>query len=224
MMRDDQRVPPEPASPLFFFGAMSPYSWFAAERIERLLPRALWRGVFAGAVFKANGRMSWGLTEQRAERIADCEARAAAHGLGPISWPEPWPTSDLLIARAMIFAERPRPAPRQAVVGDGAVDRAERGDAKALALAAMRLAFLDGADLAEEDVVLEAGRLAGIAQSELRNALADPDIKEALRSATDDALALGVLGVPTIVIGEELFWGDDRLEDAAAAHRSPNGG
>ena len=80
---------------------MSPYSWFAAERIKQLLPEAQWRGVLAGAIFKANGRVSWGLTERRGEGIADCEARAAAHGLGPIRWPEPWPTSDLLIARAM---------------------------------------------------------------------------------------------------------------------------
>jgi 2-hydroxychromene-2-carboxylate isomerase len=42
-------------------------------------------------------------------------------------------------------------------------------------------------------------------------------VKEALRQATDEALALGVVGVPTVAIGDELFWGDDRLEDAAAA-------
>src|SRR5271165_4577608 len=105
-MRDDRPVSPQAASPLFFFGAMSPYSWFAAERIDRVLSDARWRGVFAGAIFKASGRVSWGLTEHRRAGIADCEARARAHGLGPICWPEPWPTSDLLIARAMTFAER----------------------------------------------------------------------------------------------------------------------
>src|SRR5271167_3339507 len=98
------RTAPRPR-PLFFFGAMSPYSWFAAERIERLLPQAQWRGVLAGALFKANDRVSWGLTERRDQGIADCRARAAAHGLGPIHWPDPWPTSDLLVARAMAYAE-----------------------------------------------------------------------------------------------------------------------
>jgi 2-hydroxychromene-2-carboxylate isomerase len=217
-MGDDRRVTIEPAPPLFFFGAMSPYSWFAAERIERLLPDARWQGVFAGAIFKANGRVSWGLTERRAEGIADCETRAAAHGLGPIRWPEPWPTSDLLIARALIFAERAgRP-------GESAADgRDGHSQARALALAAMRLAFLHGADLEQEDVVIEAGRRAGIDAVALSSALADSDVKETLRNATDDVLALGVFGVPTIVIGEELFWGDDRLEDAAAAHRSLHG-
>src|SRR6202795_2663515 len=108
--------------PRFFFGAMSPYSWFAAERIDGLLPDAQWHCVLAGAVFKANGRVSWGLTDRRAEGIGDSEARAAEHGLGPIRWPQPWPTSDLLVARAMAFAE-------------------QRGELKALALAAMRLSF-----------------------------------------------------------------------------------
>jgi 2-hydroxychromene-2-carboxylate isomerase len=209
-------------SPLFLLGAMSPYSWFAAERIEHLLPDAQWRGVFAGAIFKANGRVSWGLTERRDEGIADCRARAAAHGLGPLHWPEPWPTSDLLIARAMIFAERAAPAAPDAAGDGSAGDCAGRGGVRALALAAMRLAFLDGADIGEEDVVLEAGERAGIASDELKGALSDVDVKDALRSATDEVLALGVVGVPTVVIGEKLFWGDDRLDDAVAAHRSLN--
>jgi 2-hydroxychromene-2-carboxylate isomerase len=197
---------PGPASPLFFFGAMSPYSWFAAERIERLLPGARWHGVFAGAIFKASGRVSWGLTEDREDGMADCEARAAGHGLGPIRWPDPWPTNDLLIARALTFAE---------LRGD---------DARALGLAAMRLAFLEGADLGEAEVVLEAGRRAGLEVRDLGDALSDADVKDALRRATDDALALGVFGVPTIVIGGELFWGDDRLDEAAAAYGSQPAG
>jgi 2-hydroxychromene-2-carboxylate isomerase len=195
--------------PRFYFGAMSPYSWFAAERIEQLLPAAEWRGVLAGAVFKAHGRVSWGLTDQRADGIADCEARAAAHGLGPIRWPEPWPTSDLLLARAMAYADRCPPQPSQS-----------QARLKAFALSAMRLAFLEGADLGAEEAVLEAGRRTGIDPGDLRDALSDADIKGAVRKVTYEALALGVFGVPTIAIGAELFWGDDRVKDAVAAYRS----
>jgi 2-hydroxychromene-2-carboxylate isomerase len=225
-------------APLFFFGAMSPYSWFAAERIERLLPEAQWRGVLAGAIFKANGRVSWGLTERRGEGIADCERRAALYGLGRIRWPRPWPTSDLLIARALIFAatsgapRAPAPvapgeaagAPTSEIAATGetraAGEHGVAGRQRPLALAAMRLAFLEGADLADPRAVLEAGRRSGIDERELEGALYDPVVKDALRSATDEALALGVFGVPTIAIGRELFWGDDRLEEAVRAHRS----
>ncbi len=223
-MRDDRDVSSQPPPPLFLFGAMSPYSWFAAERIDGLLPDARWRGVFAGAIFKAHDRVSWGSTEYRDGGIADCEARASAHGLGPIRWPDPWPTSDLLIARAMTFAEGATGAPRQGPAGERTADPGEQSEVKALGLAAMRLAFLDGADLGEESAVLEAGRRAGLDTGALANALSAPDIKDALRSATDEALALGVFGVPTILLGGELYWGDDRLEQAAAAHRSQLGG
>jgi 2-hydroxychromene-2-carboxylate isomerase len=191
-------------APRFYFGAMSPYSWLAAERIGQLLPHADWRGVLAGAIFKANDRVSWGLTGRRAGGIADCEERAAAHGLGPIDWPDPWPTSDLLIARAMAFAE-------------------QRGALKPLALSAMRLAFLHGADLGERDAVLEAGRRAGLEAAELEGALQAPAVKLALRAVTEEALAAVVFGVPSVVVGTELFWGDDRLEDAARADETLRG-
>jgi 2-hydroxychromene-2-carboxylate isomerase len=186
--------------PRFFFGAMSPYSWFAAERIGRLLPEARWSGVLAGAIFKAHGRVSWGLTESREAGIADCDARARTHGLGPIRWPEPWPTSDLLVARAMAYAE--------------IEDQLEP-----YALAAMRLSFLEGADLGERDAVLEAGRRAGIETEVLDTALELPEVKRRLRKGTDEALELGVFGVPTVTFADELYWGDDQLERAAEEHR-----
>jgi 2-hydroxychromene-2-carboxylate isomerase len=198
-MREHVRMPTRP--PLFYFGAMSPYSWFAAERIERLLPGARWRGVFAGAIFKANGRSSWGLGEQRGEGMTDCEARAATHGLGKIRWPDPWPTSDLLIARAMVHAD-------------------SRGLLRSFALGAMRLSFLEGADLGDAATVLEAGRRAGMVPPELEAALTDPLVKQALRDVNDEALGRGVFGVPTVALDGQLFWGDDRLEEAADAYRA----
>ena len=42
-------------------------------------------------------------------------------------------------------------------------------------------------------------------------------MKERLQQATAEAIARGVTGVPTVAVGDELFWGDDRLEDAVAA-------
>ena len=188
-------------TPQFFFGAMSPYSWISAERIERLLPQARWRGIFLGGMFKSNGRVSWGLTEERDAGIADCEARAAKYGLGPIVWPEPWPTNDLHVARAMAYADM-------------------HGQLRPFALSAMRLSFLEGANIGELDSVLEAGRRIGIEPTVLDAALGEQAVKDALRQSTDDALAQGVFGVPTVIVDGELFWGDDRLQDAADAYRS----
>jgi 2-hydroxychromene-2-carboxylate isomerase len=223
-VRDDSPVALT-APPSFFFGAMSPYSWFAAERIERLLPEARWHGVLTGAIFKRHGRISWGLTERRAAGIADCEQRAAHYGLGAIVWPEEWPTSDLLIARAMTFCEELAVREQPTRAGRAAPHEAPRvgsGDRllRRFALAAMRLAFLEGADLGEADAVVEGGRRAGIDERRLREALVEPRIKDALRVATEQALTAGVFGVPTVLVGDELFWGDDRLSDAAAAYHA----
>ena len=186
------------SEPAFVFGAMSPYSWFAAERVEALLGPVRWWPVFAGGLFRSRGRPSWGLTDERPGQIAECEARAERHGLGPIAWPDPWPTVDLKIARALIRA------------GDD-------GATRELALAAMRLAFREGRDLDEVETIAEAARRAGLDPSAIVAAIDDDDVKARTRAATDAAFALGVRGVPTIVVEGQLFWGDDRLEEAARA-------
>jgi len=184
---------------VFYFAAMSPYSWMSAERIERVLPAARWAPVTAAFIFKAAGRMPWGLTDQRADGIADCEQRARERGLGEISWPEPWPTSDIPVARAMTYAD-------------------SSGRLRPYALSAMRLAFLEGADLELPETLLEAARRCDIDEEELASGIEDPAVKELLRERTDEASSLGVFGVPTVIAVGELFWGDDRLDDAARAH------
>lgn len=181
----------------FFFGALSPYSWFTAERIDSVMPGAEWCPVLAGVVFQANDRTSWGFTDERAAKIADCEARAASYGLGPIAWPDPWPTRDLVAGRAMMFARR-------------------EGRLKDFALTVMRLAFLEGIDIDSVEAMREAASRCGLGPDSVEDALQDQSIKDELREATQAAIDLGVWGVPTIAVGGELFWGDDRLEDAAA--------
>ena len=48
-------------------------------------------------------------------------------------------------------------------------------------------------------------------------------VKDALRAATEKASDQGVTGVPSVVVGEEVFWGDDKLEAAAEALRTLGG-
>ncbi len=54
-----------------------------------------------------------------------------------------------------------------------------------------------------------------------KDRIASPDIKSALRSNTEEAIARGVFGVPTIAVGEELFWGYDMTDMAIAYLRDP---
>jgi 2-hydroxychromene-2-carboxylate isomerase len=61
---------------------------------------------------------------------------------------------------------------------------------------------------------------AGFDPALMRAAIADPEIKAALRAATEAAWGAGVRGVPTLRVGEALYYGDDQLERAAGL-RSP---
>ena len=82
--------------------------------------------------------------------------------------------------------------------------------------AAWRSAFQAGVELSVAERVFDLAPEVGLTPQELAAGTADPEIKRALRDATDAAYAAGVFGVPTVAVGGEVFWGDDRLEDAAA--------
>jgi 2-hydroxychromene-2-carboxylate isomerase len=155
--------------------------------------------VLLGGLFKLASRSSWavGDYERRQAGMAEIERRAQSYGLPPIRWPDPWPTNYLTAMRAATYAF---------TIGKG----------REFTLQAFRNAFQHGRDLSITANVLDTGEQAGIHRDRLNTGTRDPQIKEALRRATDTAFQLGVYGVPTIAIDDELFWGDDRLEDAAA--------
>jgi 2-hydroxychromene-2-carboxylate isomerase len=80
-------------------------------------------------------------------------------------------------------------------------------DSREFALSAFRTHFVEGLALSEPENVARAAEEVGSRPEE---------DKERLRANTDLALSLGVFGVPTVVVGAQLFWGDDRLEEAAS--------
>ncbi len=185
----------------FYFDLGSPYAYLAAERVPEAMPEGVhWQPVSLGALFKLNGRSSWavGVRERRQAGMAEVEDRARRYGLAPIRWPDPWPSNYLYAMRAATYA-------------------LQAGQGAQFAMAAFREAFVHGHDLALPEHVLQAAEQAGLDPRAVDAATGDPQVKLALRTATDAAHALGVFGVPTIAIGGELFWGEDRLRDAAAA-------
>jgi 2-hydroxychromene-2-carboxylate isomerase len=187
--------------PIFYFDLGSPYSYLAAERIHSVLPEPpVWQPILLGGLFKRHGRRSWADTDGRAAGIREVERRARERGLPALSWPEPWPGDMLAAMRAATYA-------------------AQIGRAAAFALAAFRQAFVGGRDLSVIDNVLIAAAACELHPRALLAAVGSDQVKKALRATTDEAADLGVVGVPTVAVGGELFWGDDRLEEAADACR-----
>jgi 2-hydroxychromene-2-carboxylate isomerase len=187
--------------PVFYYDFNSPYAWLAAERVNSVLPvPPLWQPVSFGHILRASAREPWSFHEpSRSEGMAEVERRAAERGLPAPRWIDGWPleTYSLVPLRAGIFAQ-------------------QAGRAVSFSLAAFRQFFNAGRTLAELDNVLIAAAACELHPRAVTKGIESQTVKDALREATDEAIALGVRGVPTIAVGDQLFWGDDRLEEAAA--------
>lgn len=184
----------------FYFDLGSPFAYLTAERLQQRLPGVtVWQPVLLGGIFKLNGRSSWALgdADRRRTGIDEVQRRAHEYGLLPLHWPDPWPADYLFAMRVATFASQ-----------------IERG--REFAMQAFRAAFTSGRDLSVPERVLETAAEIGIDPQTATDATLDPAVKAALRTATESAHERGVFGVPTIAIDETLFWGDDRLQDAAA--------
>jgi 2-hydroxychromene-2-carboxylate isomerase len=187
----------------FYFDLGSPYAYLTAERISGLFTEAgleqpEWQPVLLGGLFRHFDRDSWSKGPGRAEGIAEIERRAAAYGLPPLAWPDPWPGNTLLAMRAATFGK-------------------QTGRTVSFALAAFRQAFAGGRDLTEADNVLIAAAACELHPNALLKAVETEHVKGALREATDAAAELGVFGVPSLVVDGQVFWGDDKVEEAVAA-------
>jgi 2-hydroxychromene-2-carboxylate isomerase len=185
----------------FYFDLGSPYSYLAAERINSLFDEPPeWQPILLGALFKIHDRDSWANGAGRQDGIREVERRAAEYGLPEIRWPDPWPGNTLTAMRAATFAK-------------------QIGKVVSFSLAGFRQAFAGGRDLSDPDNVMLAAAACELHPNALTKAVQTQGVKDALREATDEAAARGVIGVPTVVVGDQAFWGDDKLADAAAAAR-----
>lgn len=185
----------------FWFDFGSTYAYLSALRVDGLAARAGvrvdWRPFLLGPIFTARG---WPTSpfqvypDKGRHMWRDVERRAALHGL-PFRRPSAFPQNGLLASRLML-----------AGLGHG------------WAAAFAREVFL--AEFARDEPISRAETLAPLierAGGDPASALADAGssrIKAALRRQTEEAAALGIFGAPTFVNDGEMFWGDDRLEEA----------
>jgi 2-hydroxychromene-2-carboxylate isomerase len=188
-----------PEHPIFYYDLGSPYAYLAAERIQRILPVVpVWQPILLGGIWKETGGMSWAATDERRRGMAEIERRATQYGLMPLRWPVGWPNNTLQAMRAATFAQH-------------------TGRTVAFSLAAFRQAFAAGRDLSDVDNVLIAAAACELHPKAVLKAIEMQSTKDRLRGETRKAYERGVRGVPTIAVGDELFWGDDRLEEAGVA-------
>ena len=187
----------------FWFEFASTYSYLSVMRIERAAEAAgvdvAWKPFLLGPVFLAlgwndspfniyppKGRYMW----------RDLERLAAKEGL-PFQRPSRFPRSGVLAARVALIG-----------VADGWV--------APFARAVMAANFAEDREIAEPAVIEDILSTLGLPVAEVMARAQDEANKLALRRQTERAAELGLFGAPSFRVGEELFWGNDRLEDALA--------
>ena len=188
----------------FWYEFASTYSYLAAMRIEAMADAAgvalVWRPFLLGPIFSAQGWSSspFNLYPAKGRYMwRDMEREAARFGV-PFYRPAPFPQNGLLAARIALLG-------------------ADRGWTPAFTRAVYAAEFAGGRDIADREAL--SGMLAGLSldpDAILAEAQADAN-KSRLRRLNEEAQARGVFGAPTFLAEDgEMFWGNDRLEQALA--------
>src|ERR1700742_36514 len=180
----------------FFFDLASPFTYLAAERVDRAFDAVTWT--------PASSQMlrcrSLPTNESSAQEIMElAEARAAALRL-PLEWPERWPAAVPAAMRVAHFA-------------------AQEGRAAPFVLAATRLAFAGGFDLDDLEILTEAVAAAGLPLEHCLRAAREERRDGAMEAASRRLLGAGADRLPALWTSRGVFWGEDRVGAAAATAR-----
>ena len=179
----------------FFFDLACPFSYLAAERVERAFDDVIWTPAAGGPLGRL-GPAPAGTSTAAACRQA--EERAAALRL-PLVWPERFPTGTAAMRVAAYAAER----------GRGGV----------FVLAAARLAFCGGFDIDHPDTIAEAAAAAGLSLEDALSAACDQSRDAAGEASGRVLLAAGADRLPALRVGRTLHWGERRVGNAVTAAR-----
>ena len=185
----------------FWFEYGSTYTYLSVARISALAAargvQVEWRPFLLAPILKDYGRVQGpfdGYPVKAQYMWRDLQRRAARHGL-PYRKPSAYPPNTLLTARVGTLA-------------------ATQGWCEPFTREVFRLHWTEDVAIGTDQNLRRALTAVGRNPDEVLVAAQSDANKQLLRAVTGAAEALGIFGSPTFVIGDELFWGDDRLEDA----------
>lgn len=181
----------------FFYDIGSPYSYLCATQIRGVADKheraVTWRPMLLGAVFKASGNDMPARVPAKAQwMLKDLQLWAKHYGV-QFQFPPLFPANTVRAMRACVAAQA-------------------RGKVEAMSVSLFQAYWVRGLDPSGEEAIGQASAAAGLDGAEILKAIDEQATKDALRKNTDEAVARGVFGAPTIFVGDAMFWGNDRLE------------
>ncbi|MEQ9039125.1 MAG: 2-hydroxychromene-2-carboxylate isomerase [Silicimonas sp.] len=188
------------SQPEFWISIGSTYSYLTVSRLPRIEERTGirfdWRPFSVREIMIEMNNIPFATKPAKAAYMwRDIERRAGMYGLEP-KLPAAYP-----------LAEFDR-ANRVAILGR------QEGWVRDYVIATYRLWFEHGLEAGSQENLTRALSEVGVDADEVIARAASDEIGAAYRAATDEARQRGIFGAPSIVVDGELFWGDDRLEDA----------
>ena len=188
----------------FFFDFGSPAAYLAFTQLPAIAARTgatiVWKPMLLGGVFKATGNASPVTVPAKGKWIrADFKRFAARYGV-PLSYPPGFPVNTLAMMRGAIGMQMRRPA-----------------DFERYCRAMYAGMFERALDMGDASVLAGVLKEAGFDAAEFESMIADPEVKQGLIRNTEEAVARGVFGAPTMFVGDEMHFGQDRLDFVAEA-------
>lgn len=179
----------------FFWDPASPYTYLAATQIEAVARRCgaelVWKPFLLGKVFEATGNRPPVTVPAKGKHLFQDLRRWARHYGVKFWFPKLFPINSVLPQRVACAVPQERHAD--------------------WAKAVMTLYWTEGADIGQPEVLKQVAAALGLDGEALLAAAQDPAVKDKLRANTDEAVRRGVFGAPTFFVGEQMFWGNDRL-------------
>ena len=183
----------------FFFDVGSPTAYLAWTQLPNIAENAgarlIWKPMLLGGVFQATGNASPANVPAKGSYMNADLARFAKRYRVPFRHNPAFPINTLMLMRGATGVQMRMPERFQDYL---------RGVFKALWIAAM--------NLNEPALTERALRDAGFDPAEIMALAGDPEVKARLRATTDEAVARGAFGAPTMFVGDEMFFGQDRLD------------
>lgn len=187
----------------FWYEFASTYSYPAAMRVERVAKAAgvvlRWRPFLLGPIFGAQG---W---NDSPFNIYPVKGRYMWRDLARICEAE-----GLALKEPVRFPQNGLKAARLALLG------AEEEWGPAFTRAVYQANFAGQKDISDDGVLTAILNGLGLNAADLAARANRPEHKEKLKAQTGEAIELGLFGAPSFVVGDEIFWGNDRLEQAIA--------
>ena len=196
----------------YYFDFSSTNSYFSSfmlpEICARTGARIRWLPVHSAGLFRGTGFDVMAMTPRKARYLWRDHARYASFTGLPFRRPSRFPIKTSTALRMVLAAGHPGDGD-SSVGSDSSVEESRRG---VLSQALMRAYWERDEDIADRTVLSAAAQAAGFDGHALLQASDSAAIRDELAAATATAASCGVFGLPTFVVGGEMFWGKDRLD------------